>query len=81
MHSVWLQKETRVDIEATKVLEEEKPLGRFNWFGTYTNRNHLAFNELDQAWKESQNFNDFLGEVFNLPFYKALSFTLRIPLL
>ena len=70
------KKETRVDLEATKVLEEEKPLGRFNWFGTYTNRNHLAFSELNQAWKESQNYNDFLSEVFNLPFYKALSFTL-----
>ena len=34
------------------------------------------FSELNQAWKESQNYNDFLSEVFNLPFYKALSFTL-----
>ena len=67
---------TKVDLEATEAQEAKKPLGKFNGFGTYTNRNHLAFSELKQAWRESNGLNKFLAEVFNLPFYKALSFTL-----
>ena len=67
---------TKVDLEATEAQEDENPLGKFNGFGTYTNRNHLAFSELKQAWREANGLNEFLNEVFNLPFYKALSFTL-----
>lgn len=67
---------TKVDLEATEALEAEKPLGKFNGFGTYTNRNHLAFSELQKAWKKSPKLSDFFTEVLNLPFYKALSFTL-----
>lgn len=66
----------RVDQEATQRLREEAPLGRFNGFGTYTNRNHLAFAEVSQAWQDSAGMGEFFGKVFNLPFYKALAFTL-----
>lgn len=66
----------KVDEVASARLDLERPLGRFNGFGTYTNRNHLALNELSFAWRERAGLGDFLGEVMNLPFYKALVFTL-----
>ena len=67
---------TKVDVEATRALSEQKPLGKFNGFGTYTNRNHLAFSHISEAWNAAPNLGYFIGEVLNLPFYKALSFTL-----
>lgn len=68
--------EMSVDQEAMRALREEAPLGRFNGLGTYTNRNHLATQEISAAWKEAGTWSDFVSEVFNLPFYKALIFTL-----
>lgn len=69
-----------VDQEATQALQEDEPLGRFNGLGTYTNRNHLATNELGEAWDTSDGFGDFFSKVMNLPFYKALVFTLTYTL-
>ena len=68
--------ETRVDTEATAALRDAQPLGRFNGLGTYVNRAHLATAELAQAWRTTESFSAFLGQVMNLPFYKALAFTL-----
>ncbi len=68
--------EVGVDIEAFAALNKEKPLGRFNGFKTYTDRNHLAFNELTEGWKNSKTFGEFSKNFMNLPFYKALIFTL-----
>ena len=68
--------ETRVDREATEALRAEQPLGRFNGLGTYFNRGHLATQELAEAWRGSESFGQFWGQVMNLPFYKALIFTL-----
>ena len=68
--------EVGVDIEAFAALNKEKPLGRFNGFKTYTDRNHLAFNELSEGWKNSKTFGEFSKNFMNLPFYKALIFTL-----
>lgn len=65
-----------VDREATEKLREEEPLGRFNGADTYTNRSHLAFEELGQAWKTTSSVGAFFDRVMNLPFYKALVFTL-----
>ena len=65
-----------VDTEATMALREAEPLGRFNGLGTYTNRNHLAFAEIGGAWATTESWGEFLGQVYNLPFYKALAFTL-----
>ncbi|MEL6750506.1 MAG: sugar ABC transporter permease [Pseudomonadota bacterium] len=70
------QKETRVDTEATAKLIEEQPFGQFNGLGTYTNRAHLAFDELGAAWRSSQSVGSFISEIMNLPFYRALIFTL-----
>ena len=68
--------EVRVDLEETRKLEKENPLGRFNGFGTYNDRNHLALTEINDAWEVSSSYNEFFDIVFNLPFYKALLFTL-----
>jgi len=67
---------TSVDNEATAQLREEKPLGRFNGLKTYTNRSHLAFAEIAEAFDNSGSIGEFFDKVFNLPFYKALTFTL-----
>jgi ABC-type sugar transport system permease subunit len=45
-----------VDQEATQALREEAPLGRFNGFGTYTNRAHLAFAEIAEFWRTSDTW-------------------------
>jgi multiple sugar transport system permease protein len=68
--------ETRVDREATAALREEQPLGRFNGLGTYFDRGHLATQELAAAWAGTESLGQFWGQVMNLPFYRALVFTL-----
>lgn len=67
---------TTIDHEATKKLQEGEPLGRFAGLDTYFDRNHLASTEFGEAWAESESIGEFWGKLFNLPFYKALSFTL-----
>ncbi|MCB1458483.1 MAG: sugar ABC transporter permease [Nitratireductor sp.] len=69
-------KESHVDAEATAKLRAEAPLGRYNGFGTYFDRNHLAAGEVSLAWQESGNWTAFAGQLMNLPFYRALAFTL-----
>ncbi|MDA7814433.1 sugar ABC transporter permease [Candidatus Pelagibacter sp.] len=66
----------QIDQEETLKIKKEKPLGKFNGFGTYVDRNHLAFDELSALWKKSNSIGEFIGKVTNLPFYKALIFTL-----
>jgi len=68
--------ETTIDQEATQALRDESPLGRFNGIGTYLDRGHLAIDALGEAWAVSESFGEFFGKVMNLPFYKALVFTL-----
>jgi len=68
--------EMQVDQEATGLLREESPLGRFNGFGTYLDRNHLAFEDLGAGWETKTSIRNFLSIVLNLPFYKSLLFTL-----
>ena len=70
------KKETSVDAEATANLREKEPLGIFNGFDTYTNRNHLATSEIEASWNDSAGWKDFFSQILNLPFYKAISFTL-----
>ena len=65
-----------VDQEATSVLRDARPLGKFNGFGTYVDRNHLAIEQISEFWDETATFGDFIDQVTNLPFYKALLFTL-----
>jgi multiple sugar transport system permease protein len=70
------QKETRVDAAAMQELREAQPMGRFNWLGTYTNPSHLAFDEVAAIWRDRPSVRAALGAMMNLPFYKALGFTL-----
>ncbi|MEP3346170.1 MAG: sugar ABC transporter permease [Litoreibacter sp.] len=70
------KQEVQINVEATEVLKAERPLGQFNGFGTYTDRNHLAFMEIGQAWQESVGLGGFISKAMNLPFYRALAFTL-----
>ena len=65
-----------VDAEATALLQKEQPLGRFNGLGTYANRNHLAVEEISAAWQAGGGVGSFVDKLLNLPFYKALDFTL-----
>ena len=65
-----------VNQEETSKLIEKKPLGKFNGFGTYIDRNHLAIDEISKFWNETDSFDEFTDQVSNLPFYKALIFTL-----
>lgn len=68
--------ESSVDTAATAKLRAEKPLGRFSGLSTYFDRGHLATAEIAEAWRSENTWGGFFGEVYNLPFYKALSFTL-----
>lgn len=70
------QTETKVDADATAALKEAEPLGRFNGFGTYLNRAHLAVDEIGAILSENDGFGDVIARIYNLPFYKALFFTL-----
>jgi multiple sugar transport system permease protein len=67
---------TSIDLEATQKLREEQPFGRFNGLNTYFNRSHLAIADIGEAWANSDSVGAFWSEVYNLPFYNALAFTL-----
>lgn len=68
--------QTRVDTAAMAKLQEERPLGQFAGLANYLNRNHLAVDEIGQIFATNSGFGDIVSRIFNLPFYKALSFTL-----
>ncbi|WP_025769402.1 carbohydrate ABC transporter permease [Thioalkalivibrio sp. HK1] len=68
--------ETTIDQEATRALEEAKPLGRFVGLDIYRDRGHLAFAELREAWQSGQGIRGVIDTLGNLPFYRAITFTL-----
>lgn len=70
------KEETTIDQDATRELREAKPLGRFVWFDIYTDRGHLAFGEVAEAWSSSDSYGAFFSKLGNLPFYRAMAFTL-----
>jgi len=65
-----------IDAEATARLKDAEPLGRFNGIGNYLDRSHLATSEIAAAWQNRAGIADFIGRVMDLPFYRALAFTL-----
>lgn len=67
---------TTIDQEATAGLRAEQPLGKFGGLTTYLDRNHLAVDEVGTTWRSSNGWRDFGSQMLNLPFYKALIFTL-----
>ena len=73
--------ETSVDVAASADLRAEQPLGQFNGFGTYIDHNHLAFADLGALWRDSDGWGDFAAGVYNLRFWRALSFTFAYCLL
>lgn len=68
--------EQAVDQEATQALRADEPLGKFAGLDIYKDRNHLAVSEIKTAWVEADGLPDFGNALMNLPFYKALAFTL-----
>jgi len=67
---------TMIDQEATEALRSEHPFGQFAGAEIFLDRGHLAVNEVGQAWDGSQTWREFGAQMLNLPFYKAMSFTL-----
>ncbi|MDG1282480.1 MAG: sugar ABC transporter permease [Pseudorhodobacter sp.] len=67
---------TKIDTAATEALRAAQPLGRWAGLTTYFDRGHLALAEVSAAWASADGIGDFLGQLMNLPFYKAMAFTL-----
>lgn len=70
------QEETTIDQEATAAIRDAEPLGRFVGLDIYKDRGHLAFAEVGNAWRTSSSYSEFFSELNNLPFYRAMYFTL-----
>lgn len=70
------QEETTIDQEATAAIREAQPLGRFVGFDVYLDRGHLATAEISQLWATTDSWRAFFNGVYDLPFYRALAFTL-----
>lgn len=68
--------ETKIDQDATAEIREAAPLGRFIGLDIFLDRGHLATTEAAQAWSASQSWNEYLTKMVNLPFYRAMAFTL-----
>ena len=68
--------ETSIDQEATADLRAAKPLGRFVGLEIFKDRGHLALSEVKEIWSVTSSFGDFFFRLSNLPFYRAMSFTL-----
>ena len=51
-------------------------MGKFVGFDIYFDRGHLAIEKLNEIWIKNDNFFNFLTSISNLPFYKAIFFTL-----
>ena len=70
------KKVTSIDHEATKNLNQSEPLGKFVGLDIYFDRGHLAIENFKLIWENSENTFSFVQSLSNLPFYKAVFFTL-----
>ena len=68
--------ETSIDQEATADLRAAKPLGRFVGLEIFKDRGHLALLEVKEIWGATSSFEEFFSRLTNLPFYRAMYFTL-----
>lgn len=68
--------ETVIDQEATAALREAEPLGKFVGLQIYLDRGHLAMSEVAEAWRTRDSIGGFMSALGNLPFYRAMAFTL-----
>ena len=65
-----------IDHEAARALRADKPLGKFVGWDVYLDRRHLAIQEVREAWATADNMRSFFLKLNNLPFYRAMFFTL-----
>lgn len=68
--------ETTVDQDATAELRASQPLGRFVGLEIFFDRGHLAINEIGTLWSSNDTWEGFFKGISNLPFYRAMAFTL-----
>ena len=68
--------ETAIDQEATREIRDAKPLGRFVGLEIFKDRGHLAVSEVREIWENTKTFGEFFSGLINLPFYRAMYFTL-----
>ena len=68
--------ETTVDQEATAALRASEPLGRFVGLDIFFDRGHLAVSEVAGMWRDTATWSGFVDGLSNLPFYRAMAFTL-----
>ncbi len=67
---------TTIDQEATQLLRDANPLGQWAGLEIYLDRSHLAISEVGQLWRNSESWGAFFNRLGNLPFYRAMGFTL-----
>ena len=70
------KEETTIDQAATEAIRAAQPLGRFVGLDIYLDRGHLAVSEVSAAWAGSSSMGEFIAKLGNLPFYRAMAFTL-----
>ncbi len=68
--------EARIDTAAMEQMNAAAPQGQFNGFDTYFNAAHLATAELRTIWHDAPDLGSALRQIVNLPFYRAMVFTL-----
>lgn len=68
--------ESRVDTDALDKSRLLAPGGRFNGLHTYFNSSHLASADIARIWRHSTSVTAAARQVFELPMYRALAFTL-----
>ncbi|WP_299191634.1 carbohydrate ABC transporter permease [uncultured Litoreibacter sp.] len=67
---------TTIDQEATQILRDANPLGQWAGLEIYLDRSHLAVAEVGELWRNSESWGAFFNRLGNLPFYRAMGFTL-----
>ncbi len=67
---------TTIDQEATQLLRDANPLGQWAGLEIYLDRSHLAVAEVGELWRNSPSWGAFFDRLGNLPFYRAMGFTL-----
>ena len=70
------KKVTSLDHDAINKLKRNEPLGKFVGLEIYFDRGHLAIKNVNKLWQNNDSILKFLSSLYDLPFYKALFFTL-----
>jgi multiple sugar transport system permease protein len=68
--------QSQVDTDALAKSHALAPAGRFNGLHTYFNSTHLASADVARIWHQSAGFVAAARQIFELPLYRALAFTL-----